>query len=86
MNNRKVNNTTMIKGDGKTNSVIKEFSELGLVLSVEDVSNILQISRVSAYELIHTEGFPVLYVGRRIKIPRSAFANWLDRQVTGTVK
>ena len=36
------------------------------------------ISRASAYELVHTPGFPVVRSGRLIKISKKAFFNWLD--------
>lgn len=56
---------------------IKEISEFPLVLSVEDVARIMTISRVSAYELAHSEGFPCKLIGKRIIIPRDTFFNWL---------
>ena len=59
----------------KTN--IKEISEFPLVLSVEDVAKIMNISRVTAYELAHSEGFPCKLIGKRIIIPRDTFYCWL---------
>lgn len=60
----------------KTN--IKNISEFPLVLRVEDVAKIMDISRVSAYNLVHSEGFPCKKAGRRITIPREAFFFWLN--------
>ena len=53
------------------------FDDLPLILNVNDVASILAISKVSAYELVKSKGFPV---GRRIKIPKAAFIEWLDDQ------
>lgn len=56
------------------------FDDLPLILNVNDVASILAISKVSAYELVKSKGFPVVRVGRRIKIPKTAFIEWLDDQ------
>lgn len=64
----------------KTNVVATTFDDLPLVLNVNDVASILAISKVSAYELVKSSGFPVVRVGRRIKIPKAAFIEWLDDQ------
>ena len=42
------------------------------------IQHIMGISRASAYELVHTPGFPVVRSGRLIKISKKAFFNWLD--------
>lgn len=57
---------------------IKEITQFPLVLQVEDVAAIMNISRVSAYSLVHSEGFPCKIVGRRITIPRDRFYKWLN--------
>lgn len=64
----------------KTNVVATTFDDLPLVLNVNDVASILAISKVSAYELVKSSNFPVVRVGRRIKIPKAAFMEWLDNQ------
>jgi excisionase family DNA binding protein len=46
---------------------------LPLVLKVEDVANIMNLARGTAYELVHRQGFPAVWVGRWIRIPREAF-------------
>lgn len=56
------------------------FDDLPLILNVNYVASILAISKVSAYELVKSKGFPVVRVGRRIKIPKAAFIEWLDDQ------
>jgi excisionase family DNA binding protein len=53
-------------------------AELPLVLRVSDVQRILGIARVTAYELVQREGFPVVRVGRAIRVPRDAFLRWLE--------
>lgn len=64
----------------KSNMAATTFDALPLVLNVSDIASIFAISKVSAYELVKSDGFPVVRVGRRIKIPKSAFISWLDEQ------
>lgn len=56
----------------------KRKEELPFSLNVEDVAELLGISRVSAYNLCHTEDFPAVRVGRRIVIPTDKFLNWMN--------
>ena len=53
--------------------------ELPFTLSVEEMAAFLGISRVAAYNLSHSKGFPSKRIGRRILIPRDDFLAWLDK-------
>ena len=55
-----------------------DYDALPLILDVTDIQHIMGISRASAYELVHTPGFPAVRSGRLIKISKKAFFNWLD--------
>lgn len=59
-------------------TAIKNITEFPLVLKVEDVAKVMEISRVTAYNLVHSEGFPCKFIGRRLVIPRDAFFKWLN--------
>lgn len=50
------------------------------VLTMRDIQNYLGISRPKAYELAHARGFPVIRIGRCIRVPRDAFVRWLEGQ------
>ena len=54
------------------------YDDLPLVLNVADIQRIMGISRMSAYELVHTPGFPAVRSGRLIKVSKRAFFDWLD--------
>ena len=58
----------------------KSFEELPLVLSVEDVANVMGICIAYAYELTHRRDFPSFTVGTRILVPKEKFIAWLDEQ------
>ena len=47
-------------------------------MNVQDVASCLKISRAKAYELVQSDGFPRIVIGRRIVIPTDAFENWLE--------
>lgn len=47
------------------------------VMNVTELSETLGISKPKAYELVRQDGFPVVYIGKRIVIPIDAFNNWL---------
>jgi len=47
------------------------------VLNVEEVSELLGISRWRAYESVRTGEIPALRVGRRLLVPTHALRTWL---------
>ena len=60
---------------------VKEYSELPLTLTVEHVAGILMIGINQAYNLVRSQGFPKIKIGRQTVIPKQAFINWMDSQV-----
>ena len=58
----------------------KSYEELPLMLTVLDVAAVLGISRAGAYELVRSNGFPVLKIGNRIVIPKDKFLLWIEKQ------
>ena len=56
---------------------VKNFDELPLSLTIEQMGKVLGISRSTAYELANSKGFPTLKIGRRMIIPRIALMRWM---------
>lgn len=56
---------------------LNSYEDLPLVLDVADIQRIMGISRASAYELVHTPGFPAFRRGRLIKVSKIAFFEWM---------
>lgn len=54
-----------------------------MYLSVDQLAALLGISRAGAYTYVHTDGFPVLRVGKRMLVPRDKLFVWLDAQTEG---
>ena len=58
---------------------LNSYEDLPLVLDVADIQQIMGISRASAYELVHTPGFPAFRRGRLIKVSKIAFFEWMAK-------
>ena len=58
----------------------KSFDDLPLMLSVQELSVVLGVSRTSAYELTKEKGFPSVKVRGRIVIPKEQFIKWIATQ------
>lgn len=59
-------------------------SELPPCLSAENIAHYLGISRSSAYNLCHTNGFPCIRIQKRIVVPRDLFLSWIEKQLEKT--
>ena len=58
--------------------IYKSYDELPLMLSVQDVADVLGISISGAYELVKEKGFPRLKIGTRIVVPKEKFVQWVE--------
>ena len=57
-----------------------DYDALPLVLDVKHIAAIMGISKVSAYQLVHSEGFPKKQIkGRLIRVSKRAFFEWLEK-------
>jgi excisionase family DNA binding protein len=57
--------------------------QLPLALSADDVAQVLGISRANAYELMHSEGFPTLRIGKRMTVPKDKLIEWIQTRIAG---
>ncbi len=58
---------------------MKNFEDLPLTLKVEQVAEVLGVSRKVAYNLAKRRDFPAVRVGeKRLVIPRDRFIQWLN--------
>lgn len=51
-----------------------------LALKVEQVAQLLAVSRSQAYALVRAGRIPSVKVGNAIRVPRRALEAWLDEQ------
>lgn len=61
------------------NKVNPSVEDLPLLLTVGDLSSVLRIGRNAAYQLVKDGNIQSLRIGRSIRIPRNALAQFLER-------
>ena len=61
------------------------YDELPLMLSVQEIAIVLGISKTSAYELVRSNGFPVLKIGSRFVVPKETFCEWVEQNTGGSI-
>ena len=61
-------------------STVLSWEELGLVLNAPQVAQVLGISRAASYQLFHSAGFPVIYVGKRMLVSKEKLKEWIEEQ------
>ena len=61
-------------------SKFKNYDDLPLTLTAQEVGEVLGISRAAAYELVRSKRFPRMKIGTRILVPRDKFIQWIDEQ------
>ena len=59
-------------------SKYNSFNELPLMLTVQDVADVLGLAH--AYEVAHRKDFPTITLGSRIIVPRDKFMAWIEEQ------
>jgi excisionase family DNA binding protein len=64
-------------------STVNDIQALPAILTMEQVRQVLGLSRPMAYELAHRKGFPAVRFGRAIRIPQDSFQRWLEAQSEG---
>lgn len=47
--------------------------------TVDEIQDILNISRTTAYELVKKNYFKVIKIGRTIRISKKSFDEWFDK-------
>ena len=61
--------------------MFKSYDDLPLMLSVPEVASALGISRAGAYDLVRSDGFPVIRIGKRVVIPKENLVEWINKQL-----
>ena len=56
--------------------------QLPITLSANQVAQVLGISRANAYTLMRAKGFPTIFIGKRMIVPRDKFIEWMDLQIS----
>lgn len=54
------------------------YEQLPIMLDANILAKTLGISRAGAYELMHSEGFPTLRIGKRMMVGKEQFIKWVN--------
>ena len=67
----------------KKNEIMADVTINGepVVLSPMDVARILGVSKNTAYEMVHSKGFPSFMVGKQYRIRLDHLMAWMDNAV-----
>ena len=52
--------------------------DLPAYIGVKDLMGVIPLSRAGIYNLINSNAFPVIRVGKRVIIPKEGIIKWLD--------
>ena len=58
------------------------YNQLPLSLNANDIAAVLGISRANAYTLMRAKGFPTIFIGKRMIVPRDKFIEWMNLQIS----
>lgn len=58
-----------------------QIEQLPFTLNAQQVADLLGIAKNSAYQLMHSEGFPTLHIGCRLVVPKEKLLQWMDEQL-----
>ena len=59
------------------------YENLPAVLNANQLATALGISRAGAYQLLNTESFPTLRIGKRLLVPRDKLVEWIEQNPGG---
>ena len=65
----------------KHSKPITDPSQLPMALNAKQVAAVLGISRAGAYNLMRSEGFPILFNGKRMVVPKDRLMDWMNTQI-----
>lgn len=59
-------------------TIYRSFEELPAIITAVELASFLGISQSNAYNLLHSEGFPTLMVGKRMMVQKEKLRAWCE--------
>ena len=59
------------------------YDNLPTVLNATQLATALGISRAGAYQLLNTESFSTLRIGKRLLVPKDKLIDWIEQNTGG---
>ncbi len=75
-----VKETVDVKPSDIGRLVISAYDQLPVALNANHVAAALGISRAGAYNLMRSKGFPTLFIGKRMIVPKDKLLAWINEQ------
>ena len=75
-----VKETVGVKPGDIERLVISAYDQLPVALNANHVAAALGISRAGAYNLMRSKGFPTLFIGKRMIVPKDKLLAWINEQ------
>lgn len=60
------------------NTIYKSVQDFPVLLDARDIKIITKLSRAGTYNLLNSEAFPIMRIGKRILISKEDFIYWLS--------
>lgn len=57
--------------------------DMNELLTVKELQDYLGVGRSKAYEIVNAPDFPVLRIGRNIRVPKDLLEEWIIENVKG---
>lgn len=61
-------------------SMIKTKDDYPLVMTVDEVKDILRVGKRIAYEVMERKDFPLIRIGKLKRVNRDAFFDWIQKE------
>ena len=58
----------------------QDYSPLVEAITVDELANLLKVSKPVAYELANSEGFPSFRIGKSIRVDKRGLSDWMSKQ------
>ncbi len=52
-----------------------------LLLNIEQAMRVLSLGKTKIYELIESEGLPVIHIGKAVRFPYTRLQQWIDERM-----
>jgi excisionase family DNA binding protein len=59
-----------------------DWEKVPIIMTVDDLASLLNISRSAAYSLCNSKGFPTSHIGSRLVVEKDNLRKWLARNTT----
>ena len=72
---------TDLRGNSQKPKRVTDPAQLPMALNANQVAAVLGISRAGAYNLMRSDGFPTLFIGKRMVVLKDRLMDWMNAQV-----